>query len=177
MRGTGDCGNSFIVGRLLKSAKQNIIVIGLVFVAFVLLGIYLPGMLDKIEDGEQPIEMVSVDKDCNVTRESCRAEVDGKVVHFMIHGPIYYLQHFDYELSLNGFEPNAITRATVEFDMLDMQMGLNRYIPQASEDGQTWRGVAVLPVCVSGRKDWRVTLVLETDTGNYRARFDFVVGP
>ena len=93
----------------------------------------------------------------------------------MISSPIHYLQHFDYELSLEGFASDSVTRVTVEFDMLDMNMGLNRYTAQASDDGQSWSGVAVLPVCVSGRNDWRVTVVLETEKGNYQARFDFVV--
>ena len=154
--------------------KRNIVIFGLVFVAFVLLGVYLPEMLDKIKD-EQPTEMVAVDKGCDVTRQSCRARLDGKQVEFMISSPIHYLQHFDYELSLEGFASDSVTRVTVEFDMLDMNMGLNRYTAQASDDGQSWSGVAVLPVCVSGRNDWRVTVVLETEKGNYQARFDFVV--
>lgn len=161
----------------MSLAKQNIIVSVLVFFVFVLLGIYLPVVLERTQGGKQTMDMSIVKNDCDVTREYCRAEVDGKAVRFMIHGPIHYLQHFDYDLSLSGFAPNAVERVMVEFDMLDMQMGLNRYTPQAAEDDQTWAGVAVLPVCVSGRKDWRVTLVLETGEGSYRGRFDFVVEP
>ena len=157
--------------------KRNSIVFGLVFVAFVLLGIYLPVMLDKIDEGKQPIEMVFVEKDCDVTKQFCRAQVDDKLVHFMIHGPIHYLQHFDYELSLDGFVADSVARVGVEFDMLDMQMGLNRYTPRASEDGHSWGGVAVLPVCVTGRNDWRATVLIQAESGNYRARFDFIVGP
>lgn len=39
------------------------------------------------------------------------------------------------------------------FDMVNMQMGMNRYRFQLQPDG-SWRAMVTLPVCVSGRSDW-----------------------
>lgn len=49
---------------------------------------------------------------------------------------------------------------SVAFEMLGMQMGENRFSFQRQANG-IWRAEALLPVCVSGRSDWRAVLRFE----------------
>ncbi|TDR81449.1 hypothetical protein [Paludibacterium purpuratum] len=64
-------------------------------------------------------------------------------------------QPFSIELSgvTAGIEPAA------EFSMQSMDMGFNRY--RFVPDHAVWRLRATLPVCVSGRRDWQMTLLLD----------------
>ena len=57
---------------------------------------------------------------------------------------------------LNVRAPGA-TRISVEFQMVGMDMGFNRYDLRPTADG-TFASKVTLPVCVSGRRDWRLTL-------------------
>jgi len=45
-----------------------------------------------------------------------------------------------------------------EFSMVSMDMGFNRY--RFVRDHAVWRLRATLPVCVSGRRDWQMTVLL-----------------
>lgn len=55
-----------------------------------------------------------------------------------------------------------------EFVMQGMEMGLNRYRLERQPNG-AWQGRATLPVCVSGRRDWR--LILEVDGERHALAF------
>ena len=159
----------------MRLSKSNIILMVLIFIAFSGLGLYLVDLWDIATNEKQAVEMKLASKDCNVILEPCSASVDGKVIRLVLHGPVRYLQHFDYSIEMHGFDLNVIEKISVQFDMIDMHMGMNRYLPRPSEDGLTWTGVAVLPVCVTGRKDWQVTVLFESTEENYRARFNFSI--
>jgi len=55
-------------------------------------------------------------------------------------------------------------RVSVEFQMVGMDMGFNRYDLRSLPDG-TFSSRITLPVCVSGRQDW--LLYLQIDGKNY----------
>ncbi|HEX7971929.1 MAG TPA: hypothetical protein VF501_06895, partial [Thiobacillus sp.] len=62
---------------------------------------------------------------------------------------------------LNAFElrvrvPGA-SRISAEFQMVGMDMGFNRYDLRTMADG-AFAAKVTLPVCVSGRRNWRLTL-------------------
>ncbi|MFJ5447095.1 hypothetical protein ACIKP9_12710 [Methylobacillus methanolivorans] len=58
------------------------------------------------------------------------------------------MQAFEVRISSPGAES-----VHASFDMVDMQMGMNRYRFQRQPDG-SWRAMVTLPLCVSGRSDW-----------------------
>lgn len=58
------------------------------------------------------------------------------------------MRAFEVRISLPGAES-----VYASFDMVDMQMGMNRYRFQRQPDG-SWRAMVTLPVCISGRSDW-----------------------
>lgn len=55
-----------------------------------------------------------------------------------------------------------------EFQMQDMEMGFNRYQFAADKTGE-FAARVTLPVCVSGRRDWK--LYLQIDTQRYAIPF------
>lgn len=65
------------------------------------------------------------------------------------------LQPFNIELHAT----NA-TQVNAEFQMVGMEMGVNRYDFQAVLPGH-FNAAITLPVCVSGRRDWKMFLAID----------------
>ena len=65
------------------------------------------------------------------------------------------LQPFDLAVQADG-----VKQVYASFVMVGMEMGLNRYRLVAA-DNKVWRAKVILPVCVAGRRDWVLTLVLD----------------
>ncbi|BEV73498.1 hypothetical protein THUN1379_29800 [Paludibacterium sp. THUN1379] len=87
---------------------------------------------------------------CAAGATSCALPGGGTLRFF---GPIVVGQPFVIELTgVGGEEPAA------EFSMQSMDMGFNRYRFVRSATG--WRARATLPVCVTGRRDWQMVLLL-----------------
>lgn len=82
---------------------------------------------------------------------------------FAYSGSLYTLR---FAPSPKPLEPFAVVvtgahkPVSVAFAMVGMQMGENRFSFRR-EASATWRAEAVLPVCVSGRSDWRAVLRFE----------------
>ena len=60
------------------------------------------------------------------------------------------------------------TRVSAEFQMVGMDMGFNRY-DLRPRGNATFAAQVTLPVCVSGRRDWK--LFLEVDGARYELPF------
>ena len=67
------------------------------------------------------------------------------------------LKPFDLTVRANG-----VKQVYASFVMVGMEMGLNRYRLVAA-DNKVWRAKVILPVCVAGRRDWVLTLVLDNN--------------
>lgn len=65
-------------------------------------------------------------------------------------------------------------RVTVDFEGVDMNMGLHR-LPLAAADGRHV-GETTLPVCVTGRMVWQATVMLEVGRKNVTVPFRFESG-
>ncbi|MBX9265738.1 hypothetical protein [Chromobacterium violaceum] len=70
-----------------------------------------------------------------------------------------------FEIRLDGVAAEAAP--TADFTMPGMDMGFNRYT--FLRDGAGWKAKAILPMCVSGSRDWQVELRLGKDA--YRLPF------
>lgn len=91
---------------------------------------------------------------------------------FSHHGASVTVRFSARPAPLKAFElyvhaPGA-ARASAEFQMNGMEMGFNRYDLSATGSGAFASNVT-LPVCVSGRRDW--TLTLEIDGAHYALPF------
>ncbi|HMM47849.1 MAG TPA: hypothetical protein PKC12_07690 [Thiobacillaceae bacterium] len=62
----------------------------------------------------------------------------------------------------------GVAHVSAEFQMVGMDMGFNRYDLRPGADG-TFTSTVTLPICVSGRRDWK--LYLELDGTRYELPF------
>jgi hypothetical protein len=129
-------------------------------------GYWLAGR-DRAADGPPPLPL-TVAEPCSVVGEGCIAERGAMKLRFRIVSEIQPMQPFEIELEV----PDEVDAAGVDFTMVDMDMGLNRYRLVRGEDG-LWRGNAMLPVCTTGRRDWLATLEIADDGTVYVAEFFF----
>lgn len=134
--------------------------IGILLIALVVVVGYKlsPILLPKADVTVQP------EAACNLNQQTCAAVLPGGgrvEVSSSVH-PVPLVKPFEVQVAVSGLAPS---RVEVDFAGVDMNMGLNR--PQLQDRGNG-RFVAevTLPVCITGRMDWQVTVLIES--GNQR---------
>lgn len=105
----------------------------------------------------------------------CQSRRDGRGITLRFLAPPSPLKAFPFEVRLRGFPADPPPVVRVRFEMPDMEMGLNRYRLEAAGAGR-FTGRAVLPVCTTGRHDWRAVVSVEGTEAIREARFVFRVG-
>ncbi len=134
-----------------------------------LLSMLLPGCGPE----ERALPM-TVDAGCDAAATPCRAEAQGLSLRFRLVPPVRPLSRFEVELTAEGPSAAPIEGVEVRFEMADMDMGLNRYRLDARGEGR-WTGVAMLPVCSSGRSDWLARVRIRQGRRTREAVFAFRV--
>lgn len=132
----------------------------LTVVALIALAIELwslrPGA-DKAAQLATPMQIVA---DCDSAKQACAARGEDLEFELRLGPPVRPMEAFGIQLRGLRGALDADAQITVEFQMRDMDMGLNRYRLEPAADG-AWQGRAILPVCTTGRSDWiaRVEIV------------------
>ncbi|HEY9199615.1 MAG TPA: hypothetical protein VIR60_09625 [Gammaproteobacteria bacterium] len=143
----------------------------------VLLGIAIGAWLrSHPDDAPASATWLTVDADCDSARQTCSARAADLEIELRLGPPVRPMEAF--EIRLQG-SPEALADAaqiTLEFQMRDMDMGLNRYRLERAADG-VWRGRAILPMCVSGRSDWLAKVEIDQDGRRWTAELPFTVAP
>jgi hypothetical protein len=124
------------------------------------------------------VSLPSTVKNCNPVLDLCTASDHSHSVVFRLDPSTRYLKPFEIEVTIKGFNVTAVKTVSVDFNMVDMDMGINRFsLNQViqQETGIVYRGRGILPVCVTGRRDWQA--VVEVDAGDtaYQAVFNFII--
>ena len=116
-----------------------------------------------------PIELPTPQA-CGLHRAPCEIRMpDGERLHVEFsHEPVP-LQPFRVQLHAPD---TAVASATVDFQMVDMYMGVNRYGLQRQAEG-VWSREVMLPVCATGRSDWLMYLWVEQDGKRYQWALPF----
>lgn len=98
--------------------------------------------------------------DCDLNARACAADLpDGGHVELAITPrPIPLVRPLTVSARLTGSEAE---RVDIEFSGVAMDMGQNR-VELVAAGGGVYRASAMLPICVSGRMDWRATLRLRS---------------
>ena len=105
-----------------------------------------------------------------ITVEGSRAFTVG--VRFVIEpGTLQPNRPLQIQVDTSGFR---VDQVAIEFSGVDMNMGLIRNDLSYSSEG-SFRGSAILPVCIRKRMSWRAIVNAEGDDGVHRASFDFEV--
>jgi len=87
------------------------------------------------------------------TQEGCNAQDGLRALTLKMSGDVRPLRPFELRLILPEAVRAQATEASVDFIMVGMDMGINRYtlLKQANGD---FVGKVILPVCSIGRSDW-----------------------
>lgn len=153
-----------------KLVRNALIAIGLSLVFF-LIGIlgrqYLMDIAETAQTNTSVVQM-QLTEGCQLDTAPCVASAQDQSITVRLSETVHYLKPFQLSINLDGFNKAKILRVEAIFDMQDMEMGLNRYLLDNMAK-QVWSGRIILPVCNSGRSDWRVTVKIITDTGQYQA--------
>lgn len=100
------------------------------------------------DSGEAPPQTLP----CADLAAGCSARLGNRVVVVGVDGELKVLQPFEVWVRAEGAR-----KVQARFTMEGMDMGFNLYTLHADKDG-VFRGRVTLPVCVSGRRDWVMTL-------------------
>ena len=92
---------------------------------------------------------------CSDLTKLCRFEVVGKPVELRFSAPPSGLHPFNLQLHAAGAH-----EIYASFIMRGMDMGFNRYHLLSNGAGN-WQANVLLPVCVTGRRDWVLTLTID----------------
>lgn len=108
---------------------------------------------------------------CDLNVRSCAVDLPdgGRLEVAITPRPIPVVKPLQIEVRVTGASPRQVE---LDFSGRSMDMGPNRSALVPAGDG-IYRGNAMLPVCVTGRMDWRATLLVDTARGRTAAHFDF----
>lgn len=119
--------------------------------------------------------MAPLDPNCDLRQGACAGVLpNGGRIRFAIQPETLPLaQPLTLSVIVEGLAAQAVE---VDFSGVDMNMGYNR--PRLSRVmADTFRGNAMLPVCVRERMTWEARVLVHTDRGLLAAPFRFVTGP
>lgn len=145
--------------RLLRAARVSILMLALL------------AACDASENsvGRTLIEVGSA-AGCDAAVQPCRLAHERVELRIELANDIRTLQPFQLQLQITGIQ-EPVESVVVEFFMEGMEMGINRYRLLPGERG--WHGEITLPVCVTGRSDWRAVVEVNTEERRYRGLFGF----
>lgn len=108
-----------------------------------------------LDQAYRPPEAAAVQLDCPDLRAGCTAYVDGRAVSLGVQGELKALQPFQVWVRAAGAH-----KVQANFTMEGMNMGFNLYTLSADKEG-VFRSRVTLPVCVSGRRDWVMSVEVD----------------
>ncbi|NNF95617.1 MAG: hypothetical protein HKM94_01660 [Halobacteria archaeon] len=119
-----------------------------------------------------------MDLNCNPDKVVCVAADQDYSITLYFPEQVHYLRPFRMQVTTKGFSKTAIKAVNVEYTMVGMDMGLNRFTLSSVIDEKgdvSYQGEGILPVCVSGRVDWLANVHIITAEKVYEAVFKLVV--
>ncbi len=89
---------------------------------------------------------------CTTLASGCTVQADGREIRLGMVGDLKPLVPFQIWVKAAG-----LVKAEARFQMEGMEMGFNLYTLRADNEG-VFRATVTLPICVTGRRDWRLLL-------------------
>jgi len=110
-----------------------------------------------------PTVILNGEPDCDPAKKICVAHNEEISLSLSLQGPVRVLTPFAVTVRLDESAAwSSTNHIAVTFSMVGMTMGLNRFMLK-QQDPRTWQGQAMLPVCSSGRTDWRILVEVAGD--------------
>jgi hypothetical protein len=126
---------------------------------------YSPQLLPATE------HVIAAGPDCNLNVGPCRTALpDGASATLALTPqPVPVVSPFEVEVRIEGL---AVDTLALDFAGTEMNMGFNR-ISLDDQGGGRWHGTAAIPVCVTGRMNWRATLLIKSGSRQFSVQHDF----
>lgn len=127
------------------------------------------GLLAACSADDQATVLQAESKACDASATNCRVEFDGMAVSLALGPGVKPLQPFAVNAVIES--ENQPDQIIIDFQMTDMDMGLNRYrlLPEKG----LWQGTVTLPVCTASRMDWIAVVEFSQEGKLYRLNFPF----
>lgn len=138
------------------------------FIACLILSLFLSGCDSETAQTRQ---LLGKAENCDAASEACRITAEGLGVTLMLGPDVRPLIPFPVKLV---FESGGAVQGNVvvDFQMPEMDMGVNRYRLQQSS-ATLWQGTATLPVCTVSRMDWIAIVEFSLDGQPYKLIYPF----
>ncbi len=136
--------------------------IAALFLLGILGSMYYPRLNHWFQHNPPQAIILNADRACNPVGKLCTVSDAGLTITLRLGDSIQPLTAFPVQVNLSGEGATTVKKVTVYFTMLNMNMGFNRFDLSQQAD-KTWQGKALLPVCSTGRRDWRVTVEAASD--------------
>ena len=119
----------------------------------------------------RPQVQVAWDPGCDLRAGPCESALPGggRVSLEITPSSIPTVQPLRLQVRVQG---RAVSRVSVDFTGVDMNMGFNRVELQPQGE-DTFAGEGMLPVCVRMRMQWQARVLLETERGLVSADYRF----
>lgn len=148
-----------------------------VLIVFAIAGVAVFEHIPETGSNELQSIYLSV-KDCNVQEKKCKVETKEFNVEISMDENIFYLKRFNIAVLAENNEKSHIESIKVSFKMKNMNMGNNHFIlkkVKSINNKKSWKGDALLPICVTGRADWFSELEVVTQKNKYIIGFPIFV--
>lgn len=108
---------------------------------------------------------------CDLNREACHVDVPGggRIELVLAPHPIPVVRPLQVTATFSALAPSKVE---IDFQGVVMEMGYNRVTLVPDGNGR-YQGEATIPVCVTGRMQWRATLAVESDSKRISVPFLF----
>lgn len=120
--------------------------------------------------------MLRADPDCNPLGNQCVAGLESMAITLRLEDAARPLEPFRVEVEIDAANAREIESVKVRFSMVGMNMGINQFQLDRGADG-SWQGLAILPVCSTGRVDWLADVEAQHGREAYTAEFFVTVVP
>ena len=109
---------------------------------------------------------------CELNAQACAAELPGggRLELAITPRPIPLVKPLQISVRLSGITAEKLE---IDFAGLSMNMGYNRQTLLADGQG-SYRGEAMLPVCITGRMVWQATLIVHPGAGGQKIAVPFL---
>lgn len=119
-------------------------------------------------------EVVNLESEagCDPVGGQCSAAGPGGGMTVRFSDEVVPLKPFEVEVRPAAGAEIEPGRAMIEFDMVGMDMGVNRFRLERRADG-SWGSQVIIPVCTTGRTDWVAKVSLTGRETMWVAEFPF----
>jgi len=149
----------------MKLVLQSVAIAFVVVVIIFLWKLYLSSSSQSVTPDK--VVTLKASAPCYLAESSCLFVAGQRQIEISLSGEIRTMKSFKLLAKLNNFN-SSIKKVQVNFSMQSMKMGFNHFQlleVKNTNSSRYWQTSILLPVCVSRRTDWLMTLsIIAEDT-------------